>query len=73
MISESPTITHPYDWFKKREIIKKDMCFLIMPFAPQFNLVYDVIKDALKNIMMGGVYRANDLETSPAILERILV
>jgi Asp-tRNA(Asn)/Glu-tRNA(Gln) amidotransferase C subunit len=43
-----------------------------MPFAPQFNLVYDVIKEALKNIMMGGVYRADDLETSPAILERIL-
>jgi len=71
MISEIPTITHPYDWFKKREIIKKDMCFVIMPFKPRFNLVYDIIRDALKNII-DDVHRADDLETSPAILERIL-
>jgi hypothetical protein len=73
MISESPTITHPYDWFKnKREDIKEDKCFVIIPFAPQFNIVYDVIKDALKDIMDDRVYRAKDLDTSPAILEKIL-
>jgi len=71
MNSEKFTLTHPFDSFNyRRSSAKENMCFVIMPFAPQFDLVYDVIRDAVKDIM--ECHRADDIDISNSILECIL-
>ncbi|MEK7397716.1 MAG: DUF433 domain-containing protein, partial [Candidatus Poribacteria bacterium] len=47
-VTAETTITHPYDIERHR--LKNKGCFVIMPFSPKFDLVYETIKEALDGI-----------------------
>jgi len=64
-------LSHPHDFFRlKRLTVEPGTCFVLMPFAEQFDLVYNTIEDALKGLMV--CTRADDLRLGQPILERIL-
>lgn len=64
-------LSHPHDFFRyKRLPVEPGTCFVLMPFAKEFDLVYDTIVDALKGLMICS--RADDLRLGAHILERVL-
>ena len=71
MSFEEVSLGHPHDFFKYKSISPKPgSCFVLMPFAAEYNLVYATIVEALEGLMV--CTRADDLRSSGPILERIL-
>lgn len=65
-------LSHPHDFFRfKRLSVESGTCFVLMPFAKEFDLVYDTIEGALRGLMV--CTRADDLRLGNHILERILL
>ncbi len=64
-------LSHPHDFFRLKHLVAEPgTCFVLMPFAKDFDLVYETIEDALKGLMV--CTRADDLRLGKPILERIL-
>jgi hypothetical protein len=64
-------ISHPHDYFRIQHLgIVPGTCFVLMPFAPKFRMVFETINDALGGLMK--CTRADDLKLAQPILERIL-
>lgn len=65
-------LSHPHDFFRvKRLSTSPGNCFVLMPFAEEFRIVYDTIERALKGLMVCN--RADDLRIGKPILGRILL
>lgn len=68
---EDVILSHPHDFFRfKRLSIVPGTCFVLMPFAKEFDLVYETIEQSLRGIMV--CTRADDLRIGKPILERVL-
>ncbi len=66
------TLSHPHDFFRVKHLsVEPGTCFVLMPFAPEFDLVFDAIKESLAGMMV--CTRADDLLLGESILERILL
>lgn len=64
-------VSHPHDFFRVKHLgIIPGTCFVLMPFAPEFKIVFDTIEEALVGLMT--CTRADDLKLAQPILERIL-
>jgi hypothetical protein len=68
---EDVILSHPHDFFRfKRLSIIPGTCFVLMPFAGDFDLIYETIEESLRGIMV--CTRADDLRIGKPILERVL-
>jgi hypothetical protein len=68
---EDVILSHPHDFFRyKRLGVVPGTCFVLMPFAKEFDLVYDTVEASLRGLML--CTRADDLRLGKPILERIL-
>ena len=64
-------LNHPHDFFwLRRYSVVSNTCFVLMPFAPEFLVVYKTIENALKGLMKCS--RADDLPIGKPILERVM-
>jgi hypothetical protein len=71
MPTEVAFFTHPYDHFNQRHLAAiPGTCFVLMPFKPEFTIVYETIERALQGLMQCS--RADDMRIGNPILERIL-
>ena len=69
-ILDSVFLTHPHDFFRFKNLeVVPSTCFVLMPFAQQFTMVYESVNFALRGLMV--CTRADDITTGN-ILERIL-
>jgi hypothetical protein len=72
-VDEQVLLTHPHDFFRFKNLgVNPSTCFVLMPFAHQFDLVYETIEKALKGLMV--CTRADDIAgpVGGPILERVL-
>src|ERR1044071_3960674 len=68
---EDVVLSHPHDFFRLKQLpVVPGTCFVLMPFAAEFQLVYDTIEAGLRGLMV--CTRADDLRTGKSILERVL-
>lgn len=64
-------LNHPHDFFRlRRYSVVSNTCFILMPFDPEFLIVYTTIENALKGLMKCS--RADDLPIGRLILERVM-
>lgn len=71
MDADDILLDHPHDFFRMRGLaVHPNTCFVMMPFAPEFDLVYETIERALEGLML--CKRADDLKLGHSIIERIL-
>jgi hypothetical protein len=63
-------LSHPCEFFRQKLPKEQNSCFVIMPFAKEFNAVYETIQDGLRGLMK--CKRADDLHIGRPILTRIL-
>lgn len=71
MTSGNITLSQPFDFFQHQHLTKApNTCFVIMPFKPKFDIVYETIQRALQGLMV--CTRADDLPLGYSVLERIL-
>lgn len=68
---DDTVLSHPHDFFRLKQLtVQPGTCFVLMPFADEFDLVYETIIEALRGLMI--CTRADDLRIGRPILERIL-
>src|SRR5436853_1139686 len=71
MDAEGVSLSHPYDFFRiKNPSAIPGHCFVVMPFSPELRPVYETVESAIGDLMI--CTRADDLQLSDSILERIL-
>lgn len=71
MDSDHVVLTHPHDFFEFKKVsVVPSTCFVLIPFADEFDIVYETIEGALKGLM--ACTRADDIAGSGSILERVL-
>ncbi|MBT2987322.1 MAG: hypothetical protein KME65_00010 [Candidatus Thiodiazotropha sp. (ex Ctena orbiculata)] len=63
---------YPRDALNGYKHIHKANCFVIMPFAPEFNNVWEVIRDTLQSVDLNFICQRADDFRAPNILETIL-
>ena len=68
---EDVSLSHPHDFFRLKSLpVQPGTCFVLMPFADEFTLVYETIVEALEGLMV--CTRADDLRIGKLILARLL-
>src|SRR6185369_2400985 len=68
---EDVTLSHPHDFFRIKHLgAIPGNCFVLMPFAEDFTIVYETIERALRGLM--SCTRADDLRIGKPILARTL-
>jgi hypothetical protein len=72
-MDDSILLTHRHDFFRVKNLgVPPSTCFVLMPFASAFDLVYEMIQDGLEGLMEPK--RADDISGSVGgpILEKVL-
>jgi len=65
------SLTHPHDYYRLKQLtVQPSTCFVLMPFARAFNVVFETIETTLRGVMV--CTRADDLTIGDSILERVM-